>query len=233
MPVRPRAMIVEDQAEVVDFLSTAVAHGTGEAVRRIETHRAIVFLSAASAIKLKRAVRFDYMDYSTVARRRAACEAEVRINRRTAPSIHQRARAVVRRPDGRIGWDGPGDVLDWVVCMVRFDESNVFDELARRCELTADLVDGRPTLFDAIKFSESFACIDVFYDWPSCSWISGIAGCGRKPTGCSTAQQVSVVARRPRRARGVAALSLLPCGQSRPRDCRRARELVPAGSQGR
>ena len=248
-------MIVDDQSEVIDFLSTAEAHGSAGTVRRIETHGAMVFLSGKSAIKLKRAVRFDYMDYSTVPRRRAACEAEIRINRRTAPSIYVRARAVVRRPDGQVAWDGPGEVLDWVVCMVRFDDSKVFDELAAHRELTGELLDGladavarfhegaeaapgfggregiaevveenaselsrypdlfgpaeiadlvaaaravlssqaerlerrrragwvrrchgdlhlrnvclvegKPTLFDAVEFSESFACIDVFYD---------------------------------------------------------------------
>ena len=248
-------MIVGDQSEVMDFLSTAEAHGGAAPVRRIETHGAVVFLSGASAIKLKRAVRFDYMDYSTLARRRAACEAEIRINRRTAPSIYRRARAIVRRPGGQVAWDGPGEVLDWVVCMARFDETRVFDELARRHELAAELIDGladavarfhegaepapafggregiaevveenavelprypdlfgpseisdlvtaartglaaqaarlerrrrhglvrrchgdlhlrnvclvggKPTLFDAIEFSERFACIDVFYD---------------------------------------------------------------------
>ncbi|MDE0391300.1 MAG: AAA family ATPase [Rhodospirillales bacterium] len=248
-------MIVDDQSEVIDFLFTSAAHGSAAAVRRIETHGAMVFLSGESAVKLKRAVRSDYMDYSTVARRRAACEAEVRVNRRTAPSIYRCARAIVRRPDGQVAWDGPGEVLDWVVCMVRFDENLVLDELAQRHELTAELVDGladavarfhehaepmpayggragisrvlaenagelarypdlfdqaevadfaaaadaslavrasrlelrrrnglvrrchgdlhlrnvclvdgKPTLFDAIEFCESFACIDVFYD---------------------------------------------------------------------
>ena len=148
------AMIMDDQNDVMDFLSTPAAHGGGGPVRRIETHGAVVFLSGESAIKLKRAVRFDYMDYSTVARRRAACEAEVRVNRRTAPSIYRCARAIVRRPDGQVAWDGPGDVLDWVVCMTRFDENLVLDELARRHELTAELVDG---LADAVALFHEHA----------------------------------------------------------------------------
>ena len=123
---RPFAVIVDDQTEAIDFLSTAGAHDSAAAVRRIETHGAMVFLSGASAIKLKRAVCFGYMDYSTVAKRRAACEAEIRVNRRTAPSIYRRTRAIVRRPDGRVAWDGPGEILDWVVCMARFDENPGF-----------------------------------------------------------------------------------------------------------
>ena len=56
-------MIVEDQSEVVAFLSDSASHGAAtRPIVRVETHGAIVFLAAAKAYKLKRAVRFDYMD---------------------------------------------------------------------------------------------------------------------------------------------------------------------------
>jgi uncharacterized protein len=60
-------MIVEDQTEVVTFLSSAAAHG-GLPVERIDTHASIVFLAGDRAWKLKRAVRYDYR---TSMRRRA------------------------------------------------------------------------------------------------------------------------------------------------------------------
>ena len=82
-------MITEDQAAVVAFLASPGAHG-GEPVETIETHASIVFLSGRHAWKLKRAVRYDYLDFSTAERRRAMCEAELRINRRTAPSLYHR-----------------------------------------------------------------------------------------------------------------------------------------------
>ena len=78
-------MITEDQTEVIEFLARSSTHG-GAAVERIDTHRAIVFLAGSRAWKLKRAVRFDYLDFSTAERRRAFCDAEVRLNRRTAPT---------------------------------------------------------------------------------------------------------------------------------------------------
>ena len=73
-------MIAEDQSDVVDFLAAPSTHGT-ETVERIDTHSAIVFLAGARGYKLKRAVQFDYLDFSTSERRRAMCEAEVRLNR--------------------------------------------------------------------------------------------------------------------------------------------------------
>src|SRR5262245_6594644 len=65
------------------------AHG-GHAVKRIDTHAASVFLAGDRALKVKRAVRFPFLDYSTLAKRKAACETELVINRRTAPEIYRR-----------------------------------------------------------------------------------------------------------------------------------------------
>ena len=67
-------MITEDQSEVVAFLGSPAAH-RGAAVERVETHAAIVFLAGDGAWKLKRAGRYDYLDFSTAARRRTMCEA--------------------------------------------------------------------------------------------------------------------------------------------------------------
>jgi hypothetical protein len=67
-------MITEDQTEVVAFLSSPWTHDGGP-VERIDTHASIVFLAGRCAWKLKRAVRYDYLDFSTVERRRAMCDA--------------------------------------------------------------------------------------------------------------------------------------------------------------
>jgi hypothetical protein len=77
-------MITEDQSEVVTFLASPATHA-GATVERIETHTSLVFLAGTRAWKPKRAVRYDYLDFSTIDRRRAMCEAEVLINRRSAP----------------------------------------------------------------------------------------------------------------------------------------------------
>ncbi len=94
------------------------------------------------AYKLKRAVRFPYLDYATSERRRLMCAAEVRINRRTAPAIYRGTIAVTRDDHGRFAFDGAGDPVDWLVEMVRFDETALFDAMAERGALT------RPVLED-------------------------------------------------------------------------------------
>ena len=75
-----------EQAQVVAFLSDPASYpAKPKRVERFETHGALVFLAGEGAWKIKRAVRFPYMDFSTLEKRRAACAREVEINRRLAP----------------------------------------------------------------------------------------------------------------------------------------------------
>ncbi len=131
-------MQTADQSAVVAFLSQPSTHG-GAAVDRLETHASIVILAGQRAYKLKRAVRFDYLDFSTAERRRHMCEAEVRLNQRTAPAIYRGVVPVTRSGVGlRLG--GDGEPIDWLVEMNRFDQQNLFDRLAVTGRLGLDLM---------------------------------------------------------------------------------------------
>ena len=122
-------MTVEDQSAVIEFLASPAAHG-GMPVDRIDTHSAIVFLAGERAYKLKRAVRFDYLDFSTADLRRTFCDAELRLNQRTAPAIYRRVVAVTLEADGSLALDGRGSAVDWLVEMNRFPQEALFDRLA-------------------------------------------------------------------------------------------------------
>jgi hypothetical protein len=126
-------VIVEDQGETIAFLSRPETYGGGNgAVGRVETHVSEIFLAGKRAYKLKRAVKFPYLDFSTPGKRRAACEAEVSINRRTAPGIYRGVIPVTRGADGALRLNGAGAPVDWLVEMTRFDEDTLFDRLARQ-----------------------------------------------------------------------------------------------------
>ena len=138
-PLGHHSMVTEDQSDVVAFLGSPAAHG-GLPVERIDTHASIVFLAGDRALKLKRAVRYDYLDFSTAEQRRAMCEAELRMNRRTAPALY---RGVVRGdPRGRrsAGARRHGAAVDWVVEMARFDQDGLLDRLAERGALRLGLM---------------------------------------------------------------------------------------------
>ncbi|MEO5336680.1 MAG: AAA family ATPase [Magnetospirillum sp. WYHS-4] len=136
-------MIVEDQSAVIDFLSRPEAFGVREwRVERIDTHISSIFLLGDRALKLKRAVVYPYLDFSTPDRRRRFCEEEVTVNRRTAPGIYKGILPVVRRADGSLALGGEGEVLDWVVDMARFDDNNLLDRVAQRGGLDRRLMGG-------------------------------------------------------------------------------------------
>jgi hypothetical protein len=136
-------MITEDQSAIIAFLSSI----GDPPVERIDTHAAVVCLSGTRALKLKRAVKFDYLDFSTAARRKEMCEEEVRLNRRTAPELYRGVIAVTREANGSLALGGSGTPVDWVVEMTRFDQEALFDRLAARGLLGLELM---PPLGSAI-----------------------------------------------------------------------------------
>ncbi|CBS91206.1 AAA family ATPase [Azospirillum lipoferum] len=130
------------QEEAIAFLGDPRAHD-GQAVERIDTHAALVFLAGDRALKLKRAVRYPYLDYSTVEKRHAACLAELAINRRTAPALYRDVVALRRGADGQLFLDageGEGEAVDWLVSMTRFPDDALFDRMAERHRLPPDLM---------------------------------------------------------------------------------------------
>lgn len=121
-----------DQRDIIEFLSEASSYGSDVGdVERHNTHISLVFLAGDRAYKLKRAVQFPYLDFSTTEKRRRACEAELALNRRTAPELYQGVRAIIRRSDGRLAWGKDGEVVDWVVVMRRFAQDRLLAAVAR------------------------------------------------------------------------------------------------------
>lgn len=133
-------MSEESQQPVVDFLADPANHG-GKPVTRIDTHAASVFLAGDRALKIKRAVRFPFLDFSTLDKRKAACEAELAVNRPFAPAIYRRVVAITREADGRLALGGQGAPVEWAVEMSRFDENETLDHLADAGRINAELAD--------------------------------------------------------------------------------------------
>jgi uncharacterized protein len=62
--------------------------GQSSRSRIIQTHVSAVFLAGDCAYRLNRAMKFPYLNFSTVEQRQVACEAEPALNRRTAPKLY-------------------------------------------------------------------------------------------------------------------------------------------------
>jgi aminoglycoside phosphotransferase family enzyme len=111
----------------VEFLSRSTAYeraATG--VARRETHMSWVFLAGDRVYKLKKPVRFPYLDFSNLRRREDACRAELRLNRRLAPDVYLDVMPLTATPRG-LAIGGDGSIMDWLVVMRRLDEAQTLE----------------------------------------------------------------------------------------------------------
>ncbi|WP_454916510.1 bifunctional aminoglycoside phosphotransferase/ATP-binding protein [Xanthobacter sediminis] len=133
--------VVADQSAVFAFLADPASHGLppGERVTRIDTHGAAVFLAGPFAYKVKRAVYFPFMDFSTLGRRKAACAAELAISGANAPDLYLDVVPITRGAAG-YALGGDGEAVEYAVKMRRFDPADTLDQVAAREPLQRPLV---------------------------------------------------------------------------------------------
>ncbi|MDD3445025.1 MAG: AAA family ATPase [Zavarzinia sp.] len=127
-----------EQTETIAFLEAGEPHGIPG--RRIDTSCAHVFLSGDFAYKIKRAVNLGYLDFSTRAAREAACAAELRLNRLTAPDLYLRVAHVTRAADGTLALDGAGEAIEPVIVMRRFPDDALGTEALAAGRIDADMI---------------------------------------------------------------------------------------------
>lgn len=125
-------------SDVMTFLEQG---GLGQPVERVDTHGAHVFIGTETVWKMKRAVKFRFLDFSTLDLRERVIRQELELNRRTAPSIYHQVVPVVRRPDGQLRLGGEGEPVEWLLEMQRFDRDGQLDRLADEHRLSAETVE--------------------------------------------------------------------------------------------
>ncbi|MGO8738704.1 AAA family ATPase [Rhodoblastus sp.] len=125
-----------DQSVVAAFVAQALARETGAPVETKSTHVSLLFLSGGFVFKLKRAIVFPYLDFSKASYREKACRSELALNSRAAPELYLGVRRITREPGG-LAFDGKGPLVDCIVVMRRFEESSLFDVMAREGRLTS------------------------------------------------------------------------------------------------
>ncbi len=175
------------QERVFAFLTDPAMHPQ---VHRIDTHAASVFLEGDRALKIKRAVRFPFLDYSTLEKRKAACDEEININRQFAPQIYRRVVPITQDSDGSLDIDGDGTPVEFAVEMTRFDERQTIDHLAEAGEphlstATQRRSEPRPafpkptSLISARRLSRH-----IFGSASCCDSVAGTATCGAAMATC-------------------------------------------------
>lgn len=124
------------QSEVIKFLRSAKVFSTPDPVSHVQTHCAHIFLGGDVALKIKRAVRYDYLDQSTPELRHTLLDRELALNRTTAPMIYRDVVPVTRDDAGGLELNANGTPVEWVLRMHRFSAD---------CEMPAVAASGRLT----------------------------------------------------------------------------------------
>ena len=160
-------------AAKVDFLSRPASYEPPPPQVDIrETHMSWVFLAGDRVYKLKKPVRFPYLDFSTLDRRHAACRAEVRLNRRLAPDVYLDVVPLTEDGGGlRIGGEGPP--VDWLVKMKRLDERLMLDHLIGAGALTIAQLERLAATLD--RFYRAASPVTLSAEAYLADWWRGLA----------------------------------------------------------
>lgn len=106
----------------------------------VETHISYVLFDHGTAYKIKKAVRFPFLDFTTLAAREFYCREELRLNGRLAPSIYRDVVPITGTIDApAIG--GAGPAIEYAVRMREFDQHGLLSRVIARDELTSERVD--------------------------------------------------------------------------------------------
>lgn len=136
-------MLIDDQSAVIAALSKSDAYGFKPLHNKIiikDTNISKVFLTGEKAFKLKRGVKYPYVDYSTLEKRAEACRKELAICERFAPGLCFGVEEVVADKKGRIFLrsacsDKKAEVVDYVLVMRQFEENMLFENMVDRGDL--------------------------------------------------------------------------------------------------
>jgi len=146
-------------ADKVRFLSgeSAYPHSPQD-VTLVETHMSFVFLAGERAYKLKKPVRFPFLDFSTLHAREVNCREELRLNRRLAAQVYLGVLPLKLSAGNRLSLGGDGAIVDWLVVMRRLPADRMLDRLLTEGRLDDKSIDDLcGTLSDFYSRSERSA----------------------------------------------------------------------------
>lgn len=120
--------VVSSEFTIEDMLTPCVYHHPVNRLRVCETNISWVVLTGLYAYKIKKNVRFAFIDASTLAKRHHLCEEELRLNRRLSPALYLDVVPITREPGG-LSVDGEGVIAEYAVRMRQFDASQELSAL--------------------------------------------------------------------------------------------------------
>jgi uncharacterized protein len=128
------------QKQVVDALLTPQAYPQNPGtVELIQTHISFVFLTDKYVYKVKKAVNFGFLDFSTLDKRRVFCQKELELNRRLCPEIYLEVVSINKSEVIRIG--GSGETVEYALKMLRLPQEQIMTVLLKEGKVDKKTVD--------------------------------------------------------------------------------------------
>lgn len=151
-----------DREQVGQLLTPVAYSHPVEEVGLAETHISWVLLTGEFAYKIRKPVRFGFVDFSTLDKRLADCRRELELNRAMSPNLYLGVEEIRDTEAGlRLG-DGSGGVVDYAVKMRQFDQEVMFSRMAGRGALTVAHVESFADRVAALH-GEAAVCADAAF----------------------------------------------------------------------
>lgn len=154
----------ETHAELIQLMhSPSFYPHRPPSVQLIQTHISYVFIAGDRVYKVKKPVRFDFLDFSTLERRKHFCEEEFRLNRRLAPTVYIAVEPIT--DDGLRGLvlEGTGPAVEYALRMKRLPEEKMLHRLLARGDASFSVMDAiAHRICDFHQATETGGVIDSF-----------------------------------------------------------------------
>lgn len=109
-----------------------------EKVSIVQTHISIVFVADEFVYKVKKAVNFGFLDFTTLEKRKYYCNQEVMLNRRLSKGIYLDVLPVRFNGERHILGGTSGEVVEYAVKMRRIPDEKLMKSVFDSGELTRD-----------------------------------------------------------------------------------------------
>ncbi len=102
----------------------------------IETHTSWVILCDNFVYKIKKPVRYSFLDFSTIEKRKHFCKREIELNRRLSENLYIDVQPVREKQDRFIMGGKAGTIIDYAVKMHKLDRKMQMDKLLLKNKVT-------------------------------------------------------------------------------------------------
>jgi aminoglycoside phosphotransferase family enzyme len=131
---------MQDQKQVIEAMLTPEAYPENPGkIELIQTHISFVFLTETSVYKVKKAVNFGFLDFSTLDKRYFFCQKELELNRRLCPEIY--LEVVPINKSGVIKIKGGGETVEYALKMKRLPQERIMTLLIKEGKVDKKTID--------------------------------------------------------------------------------------------